>query len=1349
MRDTAKYTNYFNLVNGLAIRLIFLILSLSSKAKCQSGHPHIEYLPPSSYASSGVEAGPQVYDLIKDSRGRLMVAGADRIIAWDGENWSLVEGTEGIFDMKLGLDSEGHVYAGGKGQLGRIIENEYGRLAFGSLTADLPATILDSINIYSVLTDGKGVLFQSTYHCFSWDGNSLRVNHAPRRWYRGFKVGDNILLHDSKRGLFNWNNGNPELLSDHLKGYLIKSILPLKDDVQREWIIVSKRKGIYTFSNNELNPLPGPVNSLLAGRSVFHAAMLPGKRIALAVLGNGLFIIDPEGNIELQWTEANGFPNDIVYKLWADPAGFLWCGTNNGIVVLESSNRLTLFDKQSGIKDNVTAIAEWGGTIQGGTISGVYQAVASDKGSEFFHNSRLEGFVHEFRMGTHSLVAATGLGLGQVTTDGTHLLSADVVVCLYPVSGGKDEYWAGSRNYIFKVRSEPGSLTILDSLPVSGKTIFDLIERPSGDLLAMTDAGDLITLSFPDNGLSDSEGNQEGSLPRSPDPIGVEVWDSTSGWNSNQTPAFFLDAFGKQLICSQAGLYSIEDGKVAPDNSLGAQLSRRPVDELLVLSDTRVVLYSNGSLGYADRSKDAQWVWDTIPFQPLRSTTVRSLFADSQGILWIGTDIGLYRYDQDAISNSGSPFNIVLSGITAGRDSTLPPNGESIDLSAALNDLRFDFSATYPQYREEIQYAYQLEGYDEDWSPWSERTHKEYTNLPGGDYTFRIKAKNLFGKEASSSGLKFHLNTPWHLQAWAFFLYGILILVLFWLVIRLRVRRLERAKTKLEGIVKERTAKIEAQKEQLQEEKLETEKQRDRAEASEASKQQFFANMTHELRTPMTLIIGPVDQMLRDKEKVTKRRLGQVQRNGKKLLRLINQLLDIAKVESERMELHLLDIDLIVHCREIVANFSGYAREQGIELSFLSDQDKLVTAFDPEKIEKVMYNLLSNAIKFTPSGGKVEVFVLLNEENTAVEVQVNDSGRGISEEDLPHVFDRFYQSSKVRSSDQGTGIGLALSKELVELHGGTIEVKSIEKIGTKFSFQLPVITTGREGEVSAGQTDSSDLYQVQEAERGPAINRPEESELIGETVQPLLLLVEDNADVRAYVRSCIPPEYRIMEAGNGKQGLELALEFIPDLVVADIMMPEMNGYEMTDYLKKNEKTSHVPIIQLTSLSERENRLEGLEIGADAYLTKPFDQKELEIRIRKLIEIRQSLKGKYRSEVLMNPAKVEATSMDEKFLIQLKESIHQHLGDEQFSVDALADEMGMSRVQLHRKFKALTGQTPGKFIRKYRLDIAHDLLEKKTATVAEIAFDCGFSSAAYFSKCFSDEFGETPSSVRNR
>jgi signal transduction histidine kinase/DNA-binding response OmpR family regulator len=516
-------------------------------------------------------------------------------------------------------------------------------------------------------------------------------------------------------------------------------------------------------------------------------------------------------------------------------------------------------------------------------------------------------------------------------------------------------------------------------------------------------------------------------------------------------------------------------------------------------------------------------------------------------------------------------------------------------------------------------------------------------------------------------------------------------------------------------------------------------------------KSNFFANISHEFRTPLTLILSPIEQMASgtftgDAQKYFR----IIIRNGKRLLELVNQLLDLSKLESGKLKLQLSPGDLGQFVGAIAGSFESLAVRKEILFEVKIPRGDTRSYFDQDKLEKILVNLIANAFKFTSEGDSIVVEMVLEAGNARISVK--DSGIGIPASQLPRLFERFTQSSP-SDVQAGSGLGLALVKELVQLHKGEITVESEEGKGTHFQFMIPVNKAAfSHDEILTEEgvpKEATPIYSENippEPERKKA-QKTFSAGLFAPSKKPLLLLVEDNPDLRSYISEIMQEAYQVIEAKNGKEAVAKAIETTPDLVITDVMMPEMDGIAFCKQLKTNEKTSHVPIIILTAKAEQANKYEGLEIGADDYMVKPFDAQELKMRAANLIRQRENLQQHFRRVLhSFTPEDVKVESMDDLFLQKIKEVIEAHLDDETFSVPELGHEIGMSRSQLHRKLSALTGFSPSEVIRNMRLERARQLLEQKAATVAEISYLCGFSSPAYFIKCFKDYFGTTPGKI---
>jgi signal transduction histidine kinase/DNA-binding response OmpR family regulator len=532
-------------------------------------------------------------------------------------------------------------------------------------------------------------------------------------------------------------------------------------------------------------------------------------------------------------------------------------------------------------------------------------------------------------------------------------------------------------------------------------------------------------------------------------------------------------------------------------------------------------------------------------------------------------------------------------------------------------------------------------------------------------------------------------------------------------------------------------------------------------------KSRFFANISHEFRTPLTLLLGPISRLLEkytDKEDVQDLKL--MQKNAKRLQRLINELLDLSKIEEGKLKLQVQQTDIVSFVHRIVQTFESQAEIKKIKLTFISKIKSLHVFIDQPKIENVLYNLLSNAFKFTPQGGEVKVSlrgVPIYRDDVAipnkiaslhsfarndnfVKISISNTGPVIPADKIDHIFERFYQiDDSYTREHEGSGIGLALTRELVELHHGKIDVKSSAASGTTFSIYLPLGKEHFNEEEITKQTTAADI----ESE----IDITTEEEIISKTTSlkksAKLLVVEDNADMRSYIKSCFSSKYEIIEANDGDEGFAKSLDELPDLIISDVMMPKMDGFQLCEKLKSDQRTSHIPVILLTARAEMNDKIEGLETGADDYIVKPFEVKELQVRVSNLIRQRQKLHQKFMTSEKYMTKELTVTSQDEKFLNRAVTIIENKISDTSFDVDTFVNEIGISRAHLYHKFKTITGQSVKEFIRTIRLKRGAQLIINNVGNISEIAYEVGFSNPAYFSKCFREQFGYSPSQYLNQ
>ncbi len=516
---------------------------------------------------------------------------------------------------------------------------------------------------------------------------------------------------------------------------------------------------------------------------------------------------------------------------------------------------------------------------------------------------------------------------------------------------------------------------------------------------------------------------------------------------------------------------------------------------------------------------------------------------------------------------------------------------------------------------------------------------------------------------------------------------------------------------------------------------------------AERLKDRFFANISHEFRTPLTLIMGPVQDALDGEYGELpvdfSNQLTIVESSSQRLLHLVNDLLDLSKLDAGAVRLRPKSTDVVAFLAPIVGTFADLAKRRGIALTFETDAESLEANFDPDAIEKVVYNLLSNALKFTPEGGSVRIrlFVQEDDDHENVCIAVRDTGPGISAAEIEKIFDRFHQSDQEDSyAFEGTGLGLALARELVELHGGEVRVESEVGFGSEFSVRWP--SGHRFAEPSSSRAGRVHPVDQRHDEN---ITESQDEEGVASASAPIILVVDNDVDVRGYIRNRLKETYRVVEAEDGADALSQIKSERPDLVICDVMMPRMDGIEFCRHLRKDPELSDIPVVLLTARADDESRIEGLKAGADDYMSKPFSARELLARVENLIEIRRLVRTQPISDAAI-PSPVDVPSLDQVFLDRVREIVEDHIGDSNFGVDWLADEVALSSRQLQRKMKNIAGLSAAGFIRLMRLRRAAQLLKRRTGNVTEVAYAVGFRDAAHFSKIFKQTFGMLPSEV---
>lgn len=932
----------------------------------------------------------------------------------------------------------------------------------------------------------------------------------------------------------------------------------------------------------------------------------------------------------------------------------------------------------------------------------------------------------------------------------------------------KERFWVAEEDtlWVGHIETDPSSwhaFTTNNGLPYSH--IQAIYETPQGEILFATNGGGVVRLIEP----------SVGRTAPAAEGLAFESLTTAHGLASNEIRDLYEDREGMLWIVTQDkglcrldrhGQALLQEGTlVCLDIAHG--LFDNSLHRLLEDDQGRFWFNTNRGIFWVRQTELNAFVEGRISSVTSASYTERDGLINregnggvqpagiraSDGKLWFPSQGGVVIIDpaQVPLAPDKTP-QVIIEGVRS-EDSTYSGK-QPLWLEAGLRDVEITYTAMAFSRPDNLHFQYWLEGYDEDWHDVGNRRLATYTNLGPGTYTFHVRAGMGGAWSAVPTTLTIHRapyvwETPWF---WAL---GVVAFVLGVVgLYRYRLRVVEERNRALEAAVQRRTSQIEAQKEQLAE-------QAEALQEASLLKARFVANISHEFRTPLTLTFGPIEDLLEGRfadVAEAKPHMARAHRNGLRLRRLINQLLNLSQMDAKAMVLQQEWSDLVAFVKQRVSAFESIAKRRRIDLQWRTDAEVLPYRFDAEKLEIVLLNLLSNAFKFTPEGGAIMVVLRLEAEHVAI--LVRDTGVGIETTHLPHVFDRFYQAdgSSTRTHE-GSGIGLALSQELVTLHGGTITVESTLGRGSLFTVSLPLshpeegdaVPIVEDAHVSGDGVPTKVNVEItswisEEAERAD----PPRLEVEAGEEATVVLVVEDNADMRAYVRSHLGDRFVVEEASTGQEGLVAAQRLVPDLILSDVMMPEMNGFAMLEALRQDARTSHIPVVLLTAKADAESRLLGLQGGADDYLAKPFNAKELLARIDNLIALRRTLREAFGQHMRAGVALPRTlSSMEEAFLTRIQELIEEHLSNPEFGVEALAAEVGLSRRQLSRKMVAVFDTSATVLIRQMRLARAAALLDARSGTVKEIAYAVGFRSDSHFRKTFRAAYGVAPSAYAER
>lgn len=1289
-----------------------------------------ENSPPliTNYTSDDYKAELQNWCIAQGDNGFIYVGNNSGILEFDARSWRLIRTERQSPVRSLAKDKQGRIYVGGIGEIGYLEQNASGQLAFRSLLNKLDISVRDFGDVWSTYVVGDMVYFVCEHYVFCWDGTAFHVitDEGYRIFGFSWLVSDTVYINTISHGLL--RIANNKLVKVHGgKAFAEKNIWSLLPESRKSMLAISKTGEMYRFDGNDLIP-DGFEHTKFNGK-IYYGQQLSGGDYALGSASSGFYLLDKSGNKKINLTRRDGLTSNAIYFVFEDAEGDVWLATDNGVSRIEINSPIRVLDGRNGIEETPFDIEYFNGALY----------VSSAKGL-----SRLKTVTHD---GSSRLEFEQVPGITNVSQT-CHVVGDQLLV-----SSQDGVFVVDENNSVQRIYA--GYSTVLEDPSLRDQDVL-LLETARNGIIELTRKNGKWTVGTDKLGIDDlahdiirlddnrvfvntrRNGLVEVKWQRPPYSLGntftTTSYDTTKGLSSLHVHSI-ENIHDKLYVTTAKGVHTFDpkEETFKPADEITALLSPRPgsfVDQVVASKEKSfwIVIYHDYQSQIIRSEND-----ELIEFPAARrfsNALVTKVYDSKEDVVVFGSNKSLFLYktsDNDFRNLFRTQIRKVIT-----KDSVVNPaltsDSHPFTIPYDRNDLTIELSLPSFDYSEANEFQYKLDGLRDEWSEWSTQNTLQLSNLHEGRYTLQVKGRNIYGVISDGDPFSFIIQPPWFRRWWSYVLYALSLMAIVAGAVKWRLHDLKEEKIALEKIVQERTDEILLQAEKLKE--------------MDQLKSSFFANVSHEFRTPLTLILAPLENELKRRSKSEGNdTLLLVRRSANRLLELVNQLLDISKLESRKMDLIIKPGDLRQFLGVIVAPFDSLAGQKGVSFETDITLEHKLFWFDHDKLEKVITNLLSNALKFTPPGGTVNISAR-SKNDRHLQMEISDTGPGIPFEEQSKVFDPFYQVRQTSGYQQGTGLGLSLVRELINLYKGKIDLKSQPGHGTTFLIEIPIDKQSFEPTQIIEETQSEFMTQrTFDPETSDGTNDGSAAMNAG---KDCVLLVEDNHDMRYFISSTLQNHgLEVVTAKDGAEGLNLAQQLIPNLVLSDLMMPVMDGIELTRRIKTDERTSHIPVILLTAKNEQQSKLQGLRTGADDYLTKPFMPDELIVRIENLIAQRKMLADKFRERIIISASPINEISLDDKFMLKARSVVEAYLGDYRFSVENMADEMGLSRTQLLRKLKALTGMSPTDFIKNIRLGRAADMIKQKVDTISQIGYAVGFNDQSYFTKCFKKQFGVTP------
>ena len=1353
-------------MNAMKRNLIFIFFVLSGFLSIISAYP-LQYQEPIILGSQQGLSSTKVNNIVQDDKGFIWIATEDGLNKYDGHHFAVYKKSEGDSTSlinnnitSLYYDSEGRLWVGSmiglqyynaekdnftdallgqskdvmqKNSFLWIMEDSHRNIWFSIYNQGVLKYSLETKTsvLYKSVSDGGHLSSKSVRHIMEDRNGDI--------WFTSFDNGISIYK-PSQNAFYYYNTGNSNLPTN--------SVLRVCELSNGNILVATRGFGVYI-----LNKVTQSFEKTSIGVTAFAVGQISDGSAVVGTEGEGLFYVDNTGENILSHpaisTRMSNITASKIHSLYEDANGDLWIGMyNDGVCYLRREPEGFVSYRRN--YDNPNSLSY--GQITGITTDNDNNVwFATDGGGLNSYNKSTGKYTHYIHVA----------GDNRTMPD-------DAVVSVFRDSKGT--IWAGT--YIGGLcRFDKSSGSFISYQYMKGRNsvpdnyVKCIVEDRKGNLWLGTDGKgisyfDILAETFTNYSSTEQEGLifdnvtclylQDDKTLWIGTHVGICRMDTeTEKFVSYQgnTPVNNLtiysineDSHGTLWLGTTSGLYKYDPNEDDFQHyDLSSRFDNIVVNGIIPYNEQLWLSTNEGVICYIPEHRQIKYFLNSNDLDGINFIRSSYYISPNNEIFFGGSD-GCYAFYPGKLNLEEYSPKVYITDLEVFNEPVFvgrPYKGhiildnsldftKQITLKHSENSLTFRFSSPTILFPASVYYMCFMEGIDKQWMSFPHTQQSvTYANLPPGKYMFHVYASNIPNQHAQNiTTLTIEILPPFWLTWWAKLGYVIFTLLLLGLILWIvYIRMKDRNELRMERI---------RAKEQ---------------EELNQSKMQFFTNISHEFRTPLTLIIAPLEEMQQsESDKQRSHIMKMMLRNANRLLRLINQILDLRKAENNKIEINAQPIDLVKFVQDFTGIFSDIVHRKNISLSLDYNVTDITIWYDPDLLEKCLYNLLSNALKYTKDGGKIRLSIE-KQTNGDVELNVEDNGKGIAEDEIPYLFDRFYQGEYSKGS--GTGIGLHLVKTIVELHRGYIGVGSEEGAGSHFTIY---ILGGKEhlnpddcNEQPWVSLDTEkELEDRQENLENIVVNDERKCENTDRSDKPTIFLVEDELDMRMYIRHELADLYHIEEASNGREALNRLQTLQPDLIVTDVMMPEIDGIEFTRMVKENIETCHIPVILLTANSEVENRLEGLETGADSYIVKPFNTDYLRVRIRKLLEIRQMMREKFTHMLNLEAQEVEVVNPDEILLQNSISYIRSNISETQLSVEEIAKQLNISRTNLHRKIKMLTGLSPVELIRTIRMKQAAYLLETGSLTISEVAYEVGYNSLSYFSSSFNSYWGLSPS-----